>query len=691
MPSAAFFFAAGAGRAPGTGDKPEWFPYHRSPFNPWRSNRMPAEITMPQLSDTMTEGTVVKWHKKEGDRVQAGQEIADVETDKAVMPMEAFETGTLAVIVAKEGAKVNVGAVLAVIATGSEKVEDVKKQYAAGGGAKPQPAGGAGAAAKGAAAPGPAMKPAAPAVSVAPAPSKAPAAAPAAPKGNYQYDIIVIGGGPGGYAAAIRAGQLKKRVLCIEKENLGGTCLNWGCIPTKALLEDGAFVRRIKTESEMRGVKVGEVTIDFSKIIGRSRGIADKLSKGIAHLFKKYDVKSEMGTAQLVGPHKVKVNGKEITADHIIIATGAKPTPIPGVAFDGKKVITSREAMNLPQQPKRIAIIGAGAIGCEFGDFYNSIGTQVTIVEMLDNLLPNEDSDVSTLLERSFTKRGIDVRTKTKTEKVEVTKDGVKITLSGAKPGEVEADVVLVAIGVTGNTDGLVAPGCNLELFRNRVKVTPDFKTNLENVWAIGDCVALHWPEQDAMAGYRHPDLAHVAHHEAVACVEAICGHDSHPIDYRQIPGCTYTHPQVASMGFNEKKLREQKREIRIGKFPFSVSGRALAAGESEGFVKLIFDAKYGELLGVHMIGENVTELLSELVMARKLEATEEEILSAMHPHPTMSEAIMAAPPSRPPAQTYPPPPAAPRCTSSTARPTPGKPRQTPATSPRPGGRRGRW
>ncbi|HEY1687149.1 MAG TPA: dihydrolipoyl dehydrogenase [Tepidisphaeraceae bacterium] len=460
---------------------------------------------------------------------------------------------------------------------------------------------------------------------------------------RYQFDILVIGGGPAGYAAAIRAGQLKKRVLCIESENLGGTCLNWGCIPTKALLEDGAFIRRLRTESESRGVKVGSIEIDFAKIIARSRTIADKLSKGIAHLFRKYEVKSESGFAQLVDAHKVKVGDKEFTAENIIVATGAKPTPIPGVSFDGKKIITSREAMNLRSQPKTLAIIGAGAIGCEFADFYIAIGTNVVLVEMLDNILPNEDTDVSTLLEKSLAKRGIDLRTKTKTDKIETIANGVKLTLSGAKAGTVEADAVLVAIGVTGNTEKLLAPGCKLEIFKNRVKATPDFKTNLENVYAVGDCVSLNWPEGSPMASYRHPDLAHVAHHEAVNCVERICGLHAHSINYRNIPACTYTHPQVASMGATEKKLRAENRQIKIGKFPFSASGRALAAGESEGFVKLIFDAKYGELLGSHMIGENVTELLSELVMAVNLEATEEEILSAMHPHPTMSEAVMEA------------------------------------------------
>jgi dihydrolipoamide dehydrogenase len=591
---------------------------------------MPAEVTMPQLSDTMTEGTVVKWHKKEGDKIKAGDELADVETDKAVMPMEAFESGTLAVIKIKEGGKVAVGGVLAVIATGSENVDEIKRKYS--GGAAPS-------------------KPVEPAKVKAPEP--APAAAPAAsPKpistpGKYEYDIIVIGGGPAGYAAAIRAGQLKKKVLCVEKENLGGTCLNWGCIPTKALLEDGSFIRKMQTEANAHGVTFDNFKLDFSKIIGRSRGIADKLSKGIGGLFHKYSVKSEIGTAQVLGSHKVKLTTsagtKEVTADHIIIAVGAKSTVLPGAPFDGKKIITSREAMTLPTQPKKLAIIGAGAIGCEFADFYSAIGTEVVIIEMLDQLLPIEDADVARVLERLFDKRKIDVRTKTKTEKVEVTSTGVKLTLTGAKPGTVEADAVLIAVGVTGNADAAVDPKSGLELFRGRVKVTTDYRTNLENVWAVGDCVALTWPEGSGMDAYRHPDLAHVAHHEAVHLVEHIAGLAVHNIDYKQIPGCTYTHPQVASMGLTEKRARESGKEIKIGKFPFSASGRALAAGEPDGFVKLIFDAKYGELLGVHMIGENVTDMLAELVMAKKLEATEEEILDAIHPHPTYSEAIMEA------------------------------------------------
>ena len=454
---------------------------------------MPVEVTMPQLSDTMTEGTVVKWHKKEGDKIKAGDELADVETDKAVMPMEAFESGTLAVIKIQAGGKVNVGGVLAVIATGSENVEEIRKQSSgATSAAKTQIAAAPAAAAQAKPSPAASISP-----TVAPRPTNSP--------GKYEYDIVIIGGGPAGYAAAIRAGQLKKKVLCIEKENLGGTCLNWGCIPTKALLEDGAFVRKMKTEATSRGISFDNFAIDFGKIIGRSRGIADKLSKGIGSLFHKYSVKSELGTAQVVAAHKVKITtaagSKEVTADHIIIAVGAKTTPMPGVTFDGKKIITSREAMTLPIQPKRLAIIGAGAIGCEFADFYSAVGTEVIIVEMLDHLLPNEDDDVARVLERLFDKRKIDVRTKTKTDKVETTANGVRLTLSGAKPGVVEADAVLIAIGVTGNAESAVDPKSGLELFHGRVKVTPDYRTNLENVWGVGDCISLHWPEGHAMGG----------------------------------------------------------------------------------------------------------------------------------------------------------------------------------------------
>jgi dihydrolipoamide dehydrogenase len=574
--------------------------------------------------------------------------------------MEIADSGTLAAIIIADGQKAAVGAVMGLIAKSSEKPEDVKKQAGSVGakssGANPASVGAAPAAApatsKPAAPPPPASPTGVPVAQKAIAPSHG-----SAPKktGNYNYDIIVIGGGPAGYAAAIRAGQLKQRVLCIEKENLGGTCLNWGCIPTKALLEDGAFIRKLRTSAGEHGVAFDNLKIDFSKIVGRSRKIAGGLARGIGSLFHKYNVKHELADGQILGAHRVKYTGKdgakEVTAENVIIAVGARPTPLPGVAFDGKKIITSREAMTLPTQPKRLAIIGAGAIGCEFADFFNAIGTEVSLIEMLPQLLPIEDDDVSRLLKRKFEARGIKVFLSTKTEKVETTADGVRLTLaaagpadsSAAPPSTIDADVVLVAIGVTGNLQGLGAAEAKLEVFRNRVKTDHEYRTNLENVWAVGDCVSIHWPEYLSMGGYRHPDLAHVAHHEAVNCVEHIVGISDHAIDYKQVPGCTYTHPQVASMGYTEAKARAAGYELKIGKFPFSASGRALAAGEPDGFVKLIFDKKYGELLGVHMIGETVTDLLAELVMARKLEATEAEIIEAMHPHPTYSEAVMEA------------------------------------------------
>jgi dihydrolipoamide dehydrogenase len=608
---------------------------------------MSAEIRMPQQSDTMTEGTVVKWLKKEGEKVRAGEIIAEIETDKATMEMESFEAGTVAHIAVPEGGKIAVGGVMAVLAMGKENPADVKQKYAAGDNAAPKLASPAAPKAPASPTVPPATRPATgmPVVQKPAAPASAPAPAPAKPGVRYDYDIVVIGGGPAGYAAAIRAGQLKKRVLCIEKENLGGTCLNWGCIPTKALLEDGSFVRKVRHEAGHHGVTVDNIRVDFSKIIGRSRGIADDLKKGIGFLFSKNGVKHEIASAQLLGPHRVRINGpggpKDVTADHVILAVGARATELPFAKFDGKRIIGSREAMSLSTQPRKIAIIGAGAIGCEFADFYNAVGTEVVLIEALPTLLPNEDEEVSRVLKKSFEARGIVVHLGTKTEKIDKTDTGVRLALSGG--ASVDADVVLVAVGVSANIEGVAVPEAKLEIANKRVKTDHEYRTNLENVWAVGDCVSIHWPESLSMGGYRHPDLAHVAHHEAVNVVERIAGLSHHAIDYKFIPGCTYTHPQVASMGYTEQKARDAGHEIKVGKFPFTASGRAKAAGETTGFVKLIFSKKYGELLGVHMIGENVTELLAELVLARTLEATEEEILSSMHPHPTMSEAIMEA------------------------------------------------
>ena len=454
-----------------------------------------------------------------------------------------------------------------------------------------------------------------------------------------KYDLIVIGGGPAGYAAAIRAGQLGKRVLCVEKENLGGTCLNWGCIPTKALLDAGAFVRQAREHAGDFGVTFDGMQVDFHKPIARSRAIAGKLSKGIAHLFGKYKVDRIDGTAKVVAKNKVEwktPDGKTESSecDKILIATGARPKNLPGIEIDHEKIISSREAMNLPEQPAKLAIIGAGAIGCEFADFYNAMGTEVTIVEFLPHLLPNEDEDCSIALERAFKKRGIKLLLGTKTTKVMTSDGGVALTTVPADEAKgkdetiIEADKVLLAVGVTGNVEGVIDDKVGVELFKRHIKVDTAYKTNVEGIWATGDVIGPPW-------------LAHVAHHEAVYCVERMFEVSDHHVDYDNIPGCTYTHPQVASMGLTEKKARETGRKLKVGKFPFSASGRAMASGDTDGFVKQIYDADTGELLGVHMIGEAVTELLAEMVVAKKLEATEAEIIEAMHPHPTLSEALM--------------------------------------------------
>ena len=451
-----------------------------------------------------------------------------------------------------------------------------------------------------------------------------------------QYDLIVIGGGPAGYAAAIRAGQLGKRVMCVEMENLGGTCLNWGCIPTKALLDAGALVRKMQHHAGDFGVTFDNFAVDFAKPIARSRQIAGRLSKGIAHLFSKYKVDHKVGRAKVVAKNKVEwktPDGKTESSEcgKILVATGAKPRSLPGMEIDREKIISSREAMSLKEQPKSLAIIGAGAIGCEFADFYSSMGTDVTIVEFLPHLLPNEDEDCSIALERAFKKRGIKFMTGSKTTKILKSDNGVVLTVEKADGGDekhVEADVCLMAVGVTGNIDGLFDDKVGVTIEKGHVKVDTAYKTNVPGIWAVGDVIGPPW-------------LAHVAHHEAVYCVERMFEVSDHHVDYDNIPGCTYTHPQVASMGLTEKKARETGRKLKVGKFPFSASGRAMASGDTDGFVKQIYDADTGELLGVHMIGEAVTELLAEMVVAKKLEATEAEIIEAMHPHPTLSEALM--------------------------------------------------
>ncbi|MFZ4521436.1 MAG: dihydrolipoyl dehydrogenase [Bacteroidales bacterium] len=449
------------------------------------------------------------------------------------------------------------------------------------------------------------------------------------------YDIIVIGSGPGGYVAAIRAAQLGFRVAVVERAELGGICLNWGCIPTKALLKSASVFQYLKHAVDY-GIVAGEPTADFPAIIKRSRDVADQMSKGIQFLLKKNKVEHIQGFGKVKPGKVVEVTDEaglktEYSANHIILATGTRSRELPNLKQDGKKIIGYREAMTLPVQPKALVVVGSGAIGSEFAYFYQSIGTSVTLIEVLPNIVPIEDEEVSKALERSFKKSGMKVLTGVSVESVDTSGDGCKVTVKTKKGDEVIAcDIVLSAVGVATNLEGIGLEEVGIATERGKVVVDDFYKTNIDGYYAIGDIV-------------KGPALAHVASHEGIICVEKIAGKHVEPLDYGNIPGCTYTHPEIASVGMTEKAAREAGYDILVGKFPFTASGKATASGARDGFIKVIFDAKYGEWLGAHMIGENVTELIAEVVVARKLETTGKEIIEAVHPHPTMSEAIMEA------------------------------------------------
>lgn len=449
------------------------------------------------------------------------------------------------------------------------------------------------------------------------------------------YDIIVIGSGPGGYVAAIRASQLGLKTAIIEKENLGGICLNWGCIPTKALLKSAQVYDYIQHAGEY-GLKIKEAEAEFDKIIARSRQVADGMSKGVQFLMRKNNIEVIMGTGKLVAKGKVEVTAadgtkKTVEGKHIIIATGARSRKLPNIPQDGKRVIGYREAMTLPTQPKSMVVVGSGAIGSEFSYFYNALGTKVTLVEFMPNILPAEDEEVSKAMEKIFKKQGMEVMTNSTVEKVETSDKGCKVTIKTAKGTEtVECDVVLSAVGIEANIEGIGLETMGIKTDKGKIWVDQFYQTNVPGIYAIGDVIP-------------GPALAHLASHEGIVCVEKIAGKNPEPIDYKNIPGCTYCQPEVASVGYTEKQAKEAGYEIKVGKFPFTASGKAKAAGHADGFVKLIFDAKYGELLGAHMLGANVTEMIAEIVALRKLETTGHEIITAVHPHPTMSEAVMEA------------------------------------------------
>jgi len=451
-----------------------------------------------------------------------------------------------------------------------------------------------------------------------------------------QYDIIVIGSGPGGYVAAIRASQLGLKTAVVEKESLGGICLNWGCIPTKALLKS-AQVFRYATHAIDYGVKIeGAVTPDFEGMIKRSRDVADGMSKGIQFLFKKNKIETMKGTAKILPGKKIVVTDEagistEYAANHIILATGTRSRELPNLRQDGVKIIGYRQAMNLPKQPKSMVVIGSGAIGSEFAYFYKSIGTDVTLIELLPNIVPLEDEEVSKQLERSFKKTGIKVMTDATVESVDTSGKSCQVKVKTKKGEEIiECELVLSAVGIKSNIEDLGLEEVGILVEKDKIKVDEYYRTNVEGYYAIGDIVP-------------GPALAHVASHEGITCVEKIAGLEVEPINYNNIPGCTYTSPEIASVGYTEKQAKEAGYEIKVGKFPFSASGKASAAGNKEGFIKVIFDAKYGEWLGAHFIGENVTEMIAEVVVARNLETTGHEIIKSIHPHPTMSEAVMEA------------------------------------------------
>jgi dihydrolipoyl dehydrogenase len=449
------------------------------------------------------------------------------------------------------------------------------------------------------------------------------------------YDLIVIGSGPGGYVAAIRASQLGLKTAVVEKENLGGVCLNWGCIPTKALLKS-AQVFNYLNHAEEYGITVKDAKIDFSAVVKRSRGVADNMSKGVQFLLKKNKIDVIEGLGKLKSKGLVTVTGNDgKTTDHeaknIILALGARSRELPSLPQDGKKVIGYRQALTLDKLPKKMVIVGSGAIGSEFAFFYQSMGTEVTLIEYMDYILPLEDNDSSKMVTKAFKKMGMKVLTKSEVTAVDTKGSGCKATVKTAKGEEViDCDIVLSAVGIAANIENVGLEETGIATDKGKILTNEYYQTNMPGIFAIGDCVKGH-------------ALAHVASAEGIICVEKIAGHNPEPLDYGNIPGCTYCTPEVASVGYTEQGAKDAGYDILVGKFPFSASGKASAAGMKDGFVKLIFDKKYGELLGGHMVGFNVTEMVAELVAIRKLETTGEGIIKTIHPHPTMSEAIMEA------------------------------------------------
>jgi len=588
---------------------------------------MPIDVFMTQLSPTMTEGKIARWLKKEGDELVSGEVLVEIETDKATMEVEVVEEGILHKIIAAEGSLIPVGAAIAVIAEDDEEIAD---DYMPEGIVESSP------------------EPEVPAVATQDVVQNIVDASSAPtsddehelnlkPAGVFnadgEYDVVVIGAGPGGYVAAIRAAQLGFKVACIESTHLGGICLNWGCIPTKALLRTAEIINVIQHSGDELGLGITKAKPDLVKAVARSRKISAKLNGGIGFLFKKNKIDHIEGFATLKADNKLMVKGsdgksKQVTAKHVIVATGARARAFPGMDVDNKVIITYKQALAPTSLPKKLVVIGSGAIGMEFAYFYNAMGSEVTIIEAAANVLPLEDAEISKVVDRSFKKNGIKIITGAMVSSAKNV-DGKAVVEYTVKDKEqsIEGDVCLVAVGVIGNTDAIGAENTTMKVERNQIEVDDYYRTDHQGVYAIGDVVGA-------------PALAHVASHEGIVCVEAINGDQPHPVDYGNVPGCTYCQPQVGSCGKTEQQCKDEGIAIKVGRMAYGTNGKAMGLAETEGMVKTIFDAETGELLGAHIVGAEATELIVSLQLARTLETTEAELAHHMFPHPTLSEMI---------------------------------------------------
>ncbi len=586
---------------------------------------MPIDVFMTQLSPTMTEGKIARWLKKEGDTLESGEVMLEVETDKATMEVEVIDEGIMHKIIAKEGDLVPVGTAIAVIA---EEDEEVPADY------EPEGLNEAPAAAEEAA---PVATPQEVVETLAAAPSSDEEhELNLKPAGVYnpdgEYDVVVVGAGPGGYVAAIRAAQLGLKVACIESTHLGGICLNWGCIPTKALLRTAEIINVIQHSGDELGLGITEAKPDLVKAVARSRKISAKLNGGIGFLFKKNKVTHIEGFATFEADNKLMVenNGEktQVTAKHVIVATGARARAFPGMDVDNDVIITYKQALAPTKLPKKLVVIGSGAIGMEFAYFYKAMGSEVTVIEAASQILPLEDEEISKVVARSFKKNKIKIITNAMVSSAKNI-DGkavVEYTVKD-KAQTIEGDVCLVAVGVVGNTDNIGAENTAMKVERQQIEVDDYYRTDHQGIYAIGDVIGA-------------PALAHVASHEGIVCVEAIHGGTPHPVDYGNVPGCTYCQPQVGSCGKTEKQCKEEGLDIKVGRMAYSTNGKAMGLAETEGMVKTIFDAETGELLGAHIVGAEATELIVSLQLARTLETTEAELAHHMFPHPTLSEMI---------------------------------------------------